>query len=593
MDDREILEQIKDKIDIVSLISRYIPLKQAGKNLQANCPFHNEKTPSFMVSPQMQRYKCFGCQKSGDIFTFVMEYEHIDFREALEKLAKEAGVPLQQKAPQNKFYAILEMINKFAAEFYADQLSKPSGAEAKKYLLGRGYDEKTLKKFMVGYAPGNGTLHKYLMSKATFTQEQLLQSGLFSQDKALKEKFNKRIMFPIHSERGKIIAFSGRVMPGNDWGPKYLNSPETPIYHKRYGLFGLYQARTAIRADDLCILCEGQTDTISCHQAGINNIVAPLGTGLTDDQIELIKKYSSNILLLFDADSAGQQAVERAFIMCTAHNINTYAATPIGAKDLSEMAQKDASEITKIINNKQDGFTYLISNKLKNLDLKNYESYKNFIKYVGNLLQNVRSKDNLAFFLTRAEELSGISKENFTIQESRRTETTKDFHETAKEQEPQFKKGIFSATTSNLELELLSLIINYDQYKFAKNINPEYMQDSTTLNILKFINENYDAKNINERLKEFIEDEINEESIINALYFNEKFIKLVSTDIAKELFELYSRIKKKSLQDKIKDIRMIISLEENSSSPSQQNIDQLSAKINTLMSELNALEKEK
>jgi len=609
MDNRETLELIKDKIDIVSLIGRYLPLKQSGKNYSAPCPFHAEKTPSFMVSPDIQRYKCFGCQKSGDIFTFLMEYEHIDFAEALEKLAKEAGVQLEKRAPQNKFYAILELINKLSAEFFEKQFNLPIGKTAKNYMLERGYTEEILKEFSIGYAPGDTSLYKYLMNKANFTKEQLMQSGLFVEKGAgktstVKDKFNKRIMFPIHSDRGKVVAFSGRILPGNEYGPKYLNSPETPIFHKRYGLFGIYQAKPHLRKEDLCILCEGQTDVISCHQVGVKNIMAPLGTALTDDQLELIKRFTQNVVLLFDSDSAGQQAVERAFIMCTKHNINTYATNTGEAKDLSELAQKSAEKVKKLIDEKQDAFTYLLSNKLKNLDISRLDHFKIITKYVATLLQNVNTKENLTFFIGKAEELTGLPKDNFTVESGSQKNVANSYTSRRNGLEASGKLITSTQSTSStssrakktdkdMEIELLSLIINYEQYKFAKNLDKKYFGNEIATKILDKIISLSAEKEISTKLKDYIQNEIQNDELLNDLYFNENLMKLVSKDIAKELFGLYSRIKKDHLHARIRALRQQLSIEENLAKPSQEGLEKLSNEINVLMGELNSLERER
>jgi len=413
------LDEIRERIDIVNLISKYIPVQKSGKNFSARCPFHNEKTPSFMISPDLQRYKCFGCGKSGDIFTFVMDYEHIDFREALEKLAKEAGVKIEsvKKSQGITIFDILYMINQISAKFYNAQLYQPEAKIALEYLYKRGFKDDAIKQFNIGYAVGNNTLLHFLLKKAKFTDDQLLKSGLFTIDertKRIKDKFNKRIVFPIQNERGKVVAFSGRILPGNDYGPKYLNSPETPIFQKRKNMFALYQARQSIRAEDLAILCEGQTDTISCHMHGVKNIVAPLGTGLTEEQISTIKKYSNNILLLFDSDKAGQSAVERAFMLCARQGINTYASNTGKFKDLDEMIQSEPKLLAEIIAKKQDAFSYLLSINILDKDLDNYENYISTMKYIHILLQNVMSTSVKDFYFQSASKLTGIPKDTIS-----------------------------------------------------------------------------------------------------------------------------------------------------------------------------------
>jgi len=291
---RDQIEEIKSKLDIVDIVGKYVQLKNAGKNYSGRCPFHVEKTPSFIVSPELQRYKCFGCGESGDVFNFVQKIENIDFVETLEKLAKEAGVTLV-KQKTNTVYQRLEEINKKAAIYFFKQLKDKKNTLALEYIHSRGITDESIQKFGIGYAAGGFGLLEYIQSKEKYSKTELLQSGLFvEREGKLRGKFFKRIMFPIRSSSGKVIAFTGRVLPGNDYGPKYMNSPETPIYHKSDNLYGQYESRQKARKEDFIILCEGTTDVISAHQIGIENIVAPLGTALTKEQLEKVSKLTKN-----------------------------------------------------------------------------------------------------------------------------------------------------------------------------------------------------------------------------------------------------------------------------------------------------------
>jgi len=481
MADQQDIQQIKEKIDIVSLISRYVEVKPAGKNFTARCPFHSEKTPSFVISPQMQRYKCFGCQKSGDIFTFLMDYEHVDFVEAIEKLAKEAGVKIEKfNKPVNKIFAILEMINKLSADFFLKNIYLPYGKTALDYVHGRGYDDETINEYGIGYAYGKNTLLNHLQEKADFSKEQLLQSGLFvEKESRITDKFNNRIVFSIRNERGKIIAFSGRIMPGNDFGPKYLNSPETPIFHKKDNLFGLYHAKNDIRANDLCILCEGQTDTISCHKAGLKNVVAPLGTALTEDQLRILSKYTKNIVLLFDADTAGQAAVERAFHLCVKQGFNTYASNTGKYKDLDELIKAEPENLQSIIEKKQDAFTYLLSKKVENLDINgqaNLEDYNKTINYINGLLASSSDAKTRDFFTKKATDITSISADKFNIVKTQQTVQSQSYVIKDKKLE-----------RFSLEEYLLYYILHFNLYSIARKIKPEWLVDSRVLNTLNRI----------------------------------------------------------------------------------------------------------
>lgn len=587
--DRRQIEEIKHRVDIVDLISRYLEVKPAGKNYKAICPFHNEKTPSLMISPELQTYKCFGCGAYGDIFTFLTEHEHIDFREALEQLAKEAGVKLEkQSSSHNKYFAILEMINNLAASFYNKQLDTPQGKSAKNYLNKRGFGEETIEKFRLGYSPGGDSLLKHLKSKAKFTKQQLLSSGLFTEKKGqMRDKFFARTIFPIHNSRGKIIAFNGRVLPGNDFGPKYLHSPETPLFHKKETVYGIYQARKGIRAQDLAIICEGATDVISCHQHEILNVIAPLGTALTEEQVFTISKYSKNILLFFDNDDAGQKAVERGFLVCTKMGVNPFAANTGKYKDLDEAIKADKKFVKRSIKARQDGFTYLVSKKLRDSDLENLEQYKDFVKYVAVLLQYVKRVDDLNFYLNKAQKLSGISKStlqsaissiktgNFRIASSNlQSKQTDTKEKTTREYNP----------IRNFEYYFTALILQSNKYSVLDNekIEIKYFRNTSIKKILKTIAKlKKSSEPTIEKITKALDGDKKTEQLFEDLVLDGKIAHSVenTADIAKECQQVYRRIKNEALEMKRQKLRSKLLIEEEVPDANINKINDLSKKI--------------
>jgi DNA primase len=578
MADQQDIQQIKEKIDIVSLISRYVEVKPAGKNFTARCPFHSEKTPSFVISPQMQRYKCFGCQKSGDIFTFLMDYEHVDFVEAIEKLAKEAGVKIEKfNKPVNKIYAILEMINKLSADFFLKNIYLPYGKTALDYVHGRGYDDETIKEYGIGYAYGKNTLLNYLQEKADFSKEQLLQSGLFvEKESRITDKFNNRIVFSIRNERGKIIAFSGRIMPGNDFGPKYLNSPETPIFHKKDNLFGLYHAKNDIRANDLCILCEGQTDTISCHKAGLKNVVAPLGTALTEDQLRILSKYTKNIVLLFDADTAGQAAVERAFHLCVKQGFNTYASNTGKYKDLDELIKAEPENLQSIIEKKQDAFTYLLSKKVENLDINgqaNLEDYNKTINYINGLLASSSDAKTRDFFIKKATDITSISADKFNLVKTQQTVQAQSYVIKDKKLE-----------RFSLEEYLLYYILHFNLYSIARKIKPEWLVDSRVINTLKRIvelkNEGTPDNSIASRIaNEYVLQDQNDKhfDLLQRILFENPTNENIDTD--KEVSSIITRLIHDANLRELAEMRKKLSILENNPSADEAEIQEISNQI--------------
>ncbi len=409
---REQIEEIRNRLDVVDIIGRYVQLKQAGKNYSGVCPFHSEKTPSFIVSPELQRYRCFGCGASGDIFNFVQNIENIDFPETLEKLAKEAGVQLV-KREENTTYSRLEDINKRAAIFFYKSLQDPLNKVALEYVKKRGITPESIKEFGIGYSPRNGDLLGFVQKEKKFTKEELINSGLFVEKEGkVRGKFFARIMFPIRSSSGKVIAFTGRVLPGNDFGPKYMNSPETPIYHKKDNVYGQYESRQEIRKQDLVILCEGTTDVISAHQAGTKNIVAPLGTAITKEQLEKISKLTRNILFLFDSDSAGQQALERGFLISQELGLSTFAANTSPYKDLDEMIVSEPQRLNIVIRKRLDTFTYLLTEFLKDKKLSKLEDYQKTVTWIRSMIKNEKNPEILSFYVKKAYSIAKIKIED-------------------------------------------------------------------------------------------------------------------------------------------------------------------------------------
>jgi len=313
-----ILEDILSRINIVDLIAEYMPLKRAGRNFRALCPFHHEKTPSFMVSPDRQIFHCFGCQESGNAFKFLMRYDHLEFPEAVEILARKVGINLPQASQQDP--AVLNLstqlykINELAEGFYAQVLNSPEGAVAKKYLLSRNISETTIKSFHLGFAPDKWDgLINFLRAK-NISLNLIEKAGLvLPKDKGgYYDRFRNRLIFPIRDLRSRVLGFGARVLVDKDkLQAKYVNSPETPVYIKGKHLYGLDLAKDAIREQDFAVVVEGYLDFMMPYQQGLKNIVASLGTALTEDQVRLLKRYTQNVVMVYDADNAGQMATLR------------------------------------------------------------------------------------------------------------------------------------------------------------------------------------------------------------------------------------------------------------------------------------------
>jgi DNA primase len=313
-----VLQEIKDRLNIADVVSGYIPIKKAGTNFKAICPFHSERTPSLQISPQKQIWHCFGCGEGGDVFGFVMKYEKLEFRDALKILADKAGVQLPSFRPENKQFQdekeLLIRINDFAARYYNKILIKDArGKQALEYLKNRGLTEGTIKQWQIGFAPDDfHALEKALLAKKVNLNEAIKAGVMAKNDRGLYDRFRGRVTFPIYNYFGDTVGFSARILNNDGKSAKYVNSPETPVYNKSKILFGLNFAKDAIRKADEVVIVEGQMDCISPHQAGFKNVVASSGTALTEASLMQLSRLTKNIKFCFDADTAGQTASRRA-----------------------------------------------------------------------------------------------------------------------------------------------------------------------------------------------------------------------------------------------------------------------------------------
>jgi DNA primase len=342
----EVLE-IKRRLDIVDVVSSYLTLKKAGTNLKANCPFHQEKTPSFMVSPERQSFKCFGCGEGGDIFTFIEKIEGLDFYNALKVLADRAGVTLKRRSityGQNEYKAdrktALFEINDLAMRVYHKILQDHLKAEAaRKYLKKRKIGEEAIEEFNIGYAPNSWDFIIRFLVKHGYKEEEMFAAGLVVRGEKGQyyDRFRGRIIFPINNIMGQTVAFTSRVLIDSAKEAKYLNSADSPIYTKGDVLYGLDKARMAIKEKDLAVVVEGNMDVIACHQAGYKNVVASSGTALTEQQLKILTRYGSEIAFCFDTDSAGETAMKRAIILAVKNDLTAkIVAIPAPFKDPDE-----------------------------------------------------------------------------------------------------------------------------------------------------------------------------------------------------------------------------------------------------------------
>ena len=412
----ELVEEIRNRNDIISVIGSYIKLQKKGSNHMGLCPFHNEKTPSFSVSPSKQMYHCFGCGASGNVFTFLMEYENYTFVEALKFLAERAGValPEQEYSEEAKKKADLRTrlleVNKQAAKYFYYQLKSNRGQAAYKYLTGRGLTEDTIKKFGLGYSNKfSDDLYQYLKN-LNYEDEFLKQSGLVTIDekRGASDKFWNRVMFPIMDVNQRVIGFGGRVM--GDGMPKYLNTPETLLFDKSRTLYGLNIAKNS-RETDL-LICEGYMDVIALHQAGFTNAVAALGTAFTAQHANLMKRYTREVLLTFDSDQAGTQATLRA--------IPILKDAGLSVKVVSMQPYKDPDEFIKALGAEayrqrmaeaKNSFFYEIDVLQKQYDMQDPEHKTRFFHKTAKKLLDFHEEMERNFYIEAVAKNYGIDVE--------------------------------------------------------------------------------------------------------------------------------------------------------------------------------------
>lgn len=365
------VEEVKSKTDIVAIIGERIELKKAGRNWKANCPFHGEKTPSFMVSPDLQIFKCFGCSKAGDVFNFLEEYEGMEFSESLKYLAEKAGVKLIKTnfGKTSEKEKIIE-INSLALKFYKYMLwQRPEGKKTLDYLMNkRGLKKETIEEFQLGFAPENSyIISNFLIGKHKINPKDIESAGIgIVNGNNVYDRFNGRVIFPLFDHRGNTVGFAGRILPWDkrETG-KYINSPETAVYHKSSVLYGLDKTRVFIKKKNTVIIVEGELDAISSYQAGVKNVVAIKGSALTFEQVKLLSRFSEKFIICLDSDLAGNEASKRGLAVASNSGVNVKIATLTNYKDPDEAVRGDLESFKKDLINAKDVWDFLIESVFK------------------------------------------------------------------------------------------------------------------------------------------------------------------------------------------------------------------------------------
>jgi len=414
-----IIEEIKQRINIVEVIQEYLPLKKAGTNWKGLCPFHSEKSPSFMVSEDRMMFHCFGCGEHGDVFTFLMKQEGYDFPEVLKLLADRAGVKIERRDPKIAHERnLLSEIAEISSRFYQKVLTdSPQAETARQYLMKRALKPETDAAFGIGFAPDGWENLCSFLSKRGYKDGDIINSGLALRSvngRGVYDRFRKRVMFTIRNAHGQVIGFTGRLLPEDekkpDAGGKYVNTPESALYHKGSVLYGLDMAKQEIKKQDLAVLVEGNMDVVSSHQAGIRNVIAASGTALTDDQLRLLGRYTRRLAVAFDADAAGDSAAKKGIVAALrAGFLVKVIVIPEGAgKDPDDCVRKDPDLWRKAIANAIDIIDFLVVSCRAKFDLHSLEGKRAAVEQILPIIAEVGDPVVQAHYLKVLSETVGI-----------------------------------------------------------------------------------------------------------------------------------------------------------------------------------------
>jgi len=542
-----ILEQIQSRSDIVEVISRYIPLQKAGRNYRAPCPFHHEKTPSFIVSPDKQIYHCFGCGAGGNVFSFVMKYENLEFPEAVEMLGEKAGIRIPRSGAQNKELTSLAIqlyrINELAVSFFQETLARNQAA--RDYIASRGISEETVKKFKIGYAPDGWDNILNFFKKKNIDGAILEKAGLtISNEKGgYYDRFRKRVIFPIFDLKDRVLGFGGRVLDSSL--PKYMNSPETYIYSKGRHLYGLNFSRDSIKKQGYALIVEGYLDFIIPYQALAKNIIATLGTALTIDQVKLLKRFANTVIMVYDPDEAGEAASLRNMDMFIGEGVNVYIAElPSGFDPDNYIRKFGTDDFIKLTKSSKNLFDYKLSKLAARFDIR---SAHGKAAIAGEMLPTISRIENAVL---RSNLIKKLAEKLSVDEESIRTELKKvkpDYSVRAYNVTPvEAKKDAKSA-----EKMVLALLLEGDTFvRRAKgSLSLDEFKDSLVRDVIKAIYDlSGEEKNITAvRLMNHFDNNEDAADLISEVVNLSETLK----DKEKILSDCIAKIKKDGIKDRL------------------------------------------
>ena len=555
------VDEIKNRLDIVEVIGGYIRLQKAGRNYKALCPFHSEKMPSFVVSPEKQMWHCFGCNKGGSIFDFVMEMEGVEFGDSLRMLAQRAGVELKKvdpklKTERSRLYEICYLANQF---FIKQLVASQAGKKIQQYLTGRGLKPMTVKNWQLGYAPNQWQALLDFLKNQGYPDEEIAKAGLVVKKEKKDEyydRFRDRIIFPIHDLNGLVIGFTSREnpeQPDSRMG-KYINTPNTLIYDKSQVIYGLDKAKLDIRKNNLCILVEGQMDVLMAHQAGSRNVVASSGTALTEKQLRIIKRYTENLATAFDMDLAGQTATKRGIDLALQFGFNTKVIGLPKEQDPADCLQKNPSLWSQAVGQASGLIEFYLENAFSKYDRQTVEGKKEISKILLPMIKKISNKVEQAHWLQELARQLKVQ-EGILVEEMGKIKnfSAKGGDESFTKENPVSKKII------NLEDYTLGLIlINLRKMKRFKR-EPAYLfTDSELAEIFKSLKKSRTKK---VKLKDFQEDlSVELANRLNKIVFKAEAQKslLDKFEPTKEIRFCFSQLRSRYWREKLDQLNLSI-----------------------------------
>jgi len=547
----DLFEEIKNKLDIVDVVSSYVRLQKVGSNYRALCPFHSEKKPSFFVSPRLQIFKCFGCGKAGDVFKFIMEIEKVDFKEALKILAEKAGVELPKEKEEVGEKARLYKVCEIATKFFERQLESKIGKKVIEYLLGRKINFESIRKWRLGWAPNTkNSLTDFLKAKG-FSIEEIEKTGLcFKKENGeILDFFRGRIIFPIFDLNSRVIGFAGRIFEKEE-GPKYINCKNTLLYDKSRTIYGLDKAKKEIKNKDFCLIMEGYTDVILAHQEGFENSVSVSGTALSNSHLQILRRFTSNLFLCFDADFAGDQATKRGIDLALQNDFQVKIVILKEGKDPADIISEKKEDFEKAIKEAVSVMEFYLKSFLSQYDKNSLEGKKEIARRFLREVKKLSSEIEKEFWVENLAEEISVSKESL-LKELEKIRIEEEFFGEEKEE---IKLKAEKSRKEILEERLLTLVLKFPQnLVLIDDEKMEYFLPQTK-EIVKKLRENleFDPKTLSEKAKEsFFEASLKSE-ILEENLEKEEATKEINFCL-KEIAKIYIKDKLNEISEKIKE----------------------------------------